>query len=189
MEITVTGRKMQVTDTLRDYATEKIGGACKVFDIDPMNVEIVLHVEKNPSISKSSVVEVTLRTKGHVIRVEEAENEMYAAIDIAADKTQRQLRKYKTRVVDRKTRAHAGAATLAAPDDLPPVKFEDDEQVVRVKEVDLDELSEEEALVAMDLLGHDFFVYNDKTTGLTNVLYRRTAGGYGLIKPKVEVQD
>jgi len=186
MNITVTGRKMQITDALKDYAVEKIEGACKVFDI-PMTAEVVLHVEKNPSNPRHCVAEVTIRTKGHVVRVEEAEEDMYAAIDVAADKTQRQLRKFKTRIVDRRTRANAAGAAEDLPvADLPPVQFDDDEAIVRVKEIELQPLTEEEALIQTDLLGHDFFVYIDAVTGLTNVIYHRNGGGYGIIKPVVE---
>lgn len=104
MSITVSGRKMPVTDALRAYAEEKIGNSMKVMDIDPLNAEVVLSKEKNPANPCPDTCEVTLRTKGHIIRVEEHEDDMYAAIDVAAAKVLRQLRKYKTRVIDRKTR-------------------------------------------------------------------------------------
>ena len=106
MEITVAGRKMPVTASLREYAEEKIGNSMKVMDIEPLSAEIVLFVEKNPSIARPAACEVTLYTKGHIIRVEEHEEDMYAAIDVAAAKVLRQLRKFKTRVLDRKN-AHA----------------------------------------------------------------------------------
>lgn len=189
MDITVTGRKMQVTAALKDYAVEKIQGACKVFDI-PMNAEIVLHVERNPSNPKHCVAEVTLRTKRHVVRVEEADEDMYVAIDAAADKTQRQLRKFKTRVVDRRVHVNGSGHVAGGQADvsLPPVEFGDDEAIVRVKEIELQPLTEEEALIQTDLLGHDFFVYIDSTTGLTNVIYHRNGGGYGVIKPVIETE-
>lgn len=187
MNITVTGRKMQVTDALHDYAIEKIEGACKVFDTDPMTAEVVLHVEKNPANPKSAIAEVTIHSRGHIIRAEEAEEDMYAAIDLAADKTQRQLRKYKTKIVDRRTRER-GVEVTGVATDLPPVTFEDDEAIVRVKEVDLLPLTQDEALIEIDLLGHDFFLYTDALTGLVNVIYRRGAGGYGILKPKGEAE-
>ena len=84
MSITVTGRRMPVTDALRQYAEEKIGNSMKVMDIDPLVAEVVLYVEKNPANPRPAVCEVTLRTKGHIIRVEESEEDMYAAIDVAA---------------------------------------------------------------------------------------------------------
>lgn len=193
MDITVTGRRMAVTDSLRQYAEEKIGNSMKVFDINPMSAEVVLHVEKNPANPKSAVAEVTLRTKGHVIRSEEAEEDMYAAIDVASAKVERQLRKYKTKVVDRRVRGKKISEVLSAshrePLDVLRAEIEDEEAVVRVKEVEFTALTEEEALIQIDLLGHDFFVYVDSVTGLTNVIYRRKGGGYGIIKPKIESID
>lgn len=191
MSITVTGRKMPVTDALRQYAEEKIGNSMKVMDIDPLVAEVVLFVEKNPANPRPAVCEVTLRTKGHIIRVEESEEDMYAAIDVAAAKVVRQLRKYKTRVVDRKVRAGADkampdaiAANGASLDELMD-ELADDE-VVRVKEIEFEPLTEEEALVKIDLLGHDFFAYTDRDTSLVHVLYRRDGGGYGLLKQTEE---
>ena len=193
MSITVTGRKMPVTDALREYAEEKIGNSMKVMDIDPLVAEVVLFVENNPAHPRPAVCEVTLRTKGHIIRVEEHEEDMYAAIDVAAAKVVRQLRKYKTKVVDRKLRAADETIRMAEPaaageldvDGLMQELAADDE-VVRVKTIEFEPLTEEEALVKIDLLGHDFFAYTDRDSGLVNVLYRRDDGGYGLLKQAEE---
>ena len=193
MSITVTGRKMPVTDALREYAEEKIGNSMKVMDIDPLVAEVVLFVEKNPANPRPAVCEVTLRTKGHIIRVEEHEEDRYAAIDVAAAKVVRQLRKYKTKVVDRKLRAADETIRMAEPaaageldvDGLMQELAADDE-VVRVKTIEFEPLTEEEALVKIDLLGHDFFAYTDRDSGMVNVLYRRDDGGYGLLKQTEE---
>lgn len=193
MSITVTGRKMPVTDALREYAEEKIGNSMKVMDIDLLVAEVVLFVEKNPANPRPAVCEVTLRTKGHIIRVEEHEEDMYAAIDVAAAKVVRQLRKYKTKVVDRKLRAADETIRMAEPaaageldvDGLMQELAADDE-VVRVKTIEFEPLTEEEALVKIDLLGHDFFAYTDRDSGMVNVLYRRDDGGYGLLKQTEE---
>ena len=190
MSITVAGRKMPVTDALRQYAEEKIGNSMKVMDIDPLVAEVVLFVEKNPANPRPAVCEVTLRTKGHIIRVEECEEDMYAAIDVAAAKVVRQLRKYKTKVIDRKLRAvDETIRTEPVPTkDLDQLMEElaADEEVVRVKEIEFEPLTEEEALVKIDLLGHDFFAYTDRDTSMVNVLYRRDDGGYGLLKQREE---
>ena len=192
MSITVTGRKMNVTDALRRYAEEKIGNSMKVMDIDPLDAEIVLSVKRNPSIANPCKCEVTIRTKGHVVHVEESESDMYAAIDVAAAKVLRQLRKYKTRVIDRKVRAGAKGEVGSLKDlaegsgdlDLDALMAElaADDEVVRVKEISFDPMTEEEALVKIDLLGHDFFAYTDRDTSRVCVLYRRSEGGYGLLK-------
>lgn len=190
MSITVTGRKMPVTDALRQYAEEKIGNSMKVMDIDPLVAEVVLLVEKNPANPRPAVCEVTLRTKGHIIRVEESEEDMYAAIDVAAAKVLRQLRKYKTKVVDRRVRAGEETIRVAEPTatgelDVDGLMEElSDDAVLRVKEIEFEPLTEEEALIKIDLLGHDFFAYTDRDSGMVNVLYRREDGGYGLLKQK-----
>ena len=185
MEISVTGRRMTVSESLKSYAEEKIGGAMKVMDIEPLVAEVILHVEKNRANPRPCVREVTMTTKGHIIRVEEAEEDMFAAIDVAAAKVVRQMRKYKTRVVDRKTRAEAPEfrAGVTDPDfDALMEELSADESVVRVKEIEFEPLTEEEALVKIDLLGHDFFAYTDRDTNAVCVLYRRANGGYGLLK-------
>lgn len=192
MSITVTGRKMTVTDALRQYAEEKIGNSMKVMDIDPLVAEVVLQKEKNPANPRPAICEVTLRARGHVIRVEENEEDMYAAIDVASAKVLRQLRKFKTRVVDRKVRAAEKAVDIAADvpasDELDLDALMSDlnggDEIVRVKEIEFAPLTEEEALIQIDLLGHDFFAYTDRDTGLVHVLYRRNDGGYGLLKQK-----
>lgn len=192
MAITVTGRKMTVSDALRQYAEEKIGNSMKVMDIDPLDAEVVLSVKKNPSIALPCKCEVTIRTKGNVVRVEEDEQDMYAAIDVAAAKVLRQLRKYKTRVIDRKVRgAHGDVASIKTMEaggelDLDALMADlADDEVVRVKEIDFAPMTEEEALIQIDLLGHDFFAYIDRDTEAFCVLYRRGEGGYGLLKQEL----
>lgn len=185
MDIQVTGRNLNVSDPLRGYAEEKIGNAVKVFDIEPLVADVVLQVEKNPAIARRATCQITLSTKGHIIRVEEHEDDMYAAIDVAAAKVVRQMRKYKTRVVDRKTRAEGETireTDTAGELDLDAL-MEDlaSEEVVRVKELEFEPLTEEEALVKMDLLGHDFFAYTDRDTNVVCILYRREEGNYGKI--------
>lgn len=186
MEITITGRKMPITDPIRAYAEEKIGNSMKVMDINPLTAEVVLQVEKNPANPTPAKCEVTMRARGHIIRVEETDENMYAAIDVAAAKVLRQLRKYKTRIIDKKIAdAPAKAGTKLDIDGLMQELSADDE-VVRVKELVLEPLTEEEALVQIDLLGHDFFAYIDRDTNAVNILYRRDNGGYGLLKATEE---
>ncbi len=192
MSIIVTGRKMPVTESLREYAEEKIGNSMKVMDISPLDAEVVLFVEKNPANPRPAVCEVTLRPKGHIIRVEEHEEDMYAAIDVAAAKVLRQLRKYKTRVIDRKVRAEEDSIRVTPivpagefdPDSL--MEELSDDAIVRVKEIEFAPMTQDEALLQIDLLGHDFFAYTDRDTDLVNILYRRDDGGYGLLKQTEE---
>ena len=193
MDIKVSGRKTTVTDALRAHVDEKIGEALKVFDIEPMTVDVVLRYEKNPSNPNPAIVEVTVRARGSVIRVAEHGADMYAAIDLSADKVTRQLRKFKTKVVD--TRQGGASAADVAPvervEDLADLLLpeEEDDLLVREKVIDVTPMTEEQALVQTDLLGHDFYVFENATTGLINVVYHRKNGGYGIIKPRIETLD
>lgn len=187
MTITVSGRKMPVTDALRQYAEEKVGNAIKAVDADTVSTEIVLYTEKNPANPLPAICEVTVRVKGHIVRVEESEEDMYAAIDVAAAKVARQLRKYKTRIVERRggrgSIRHLQPDELDIPDVIPTEPEEDDDLLVRLKEVEMEPMTEEHALVQTDLLGHDFFVYFDQDAHQIQVIYHRKNGGYGIIRP------
>lgn len=195
VDIKISGRKVSVSDGMRDHVLDKVGESLKVFDIQPMSCDVVLRVDKNPSNPDRRTCEITVFVRDNVVRVEASNQDMYAAIDDAADKVTRQLRKYKTRIIDRKQRSKQrsqqtirGGAELGNLDEL--LEGEElDDQLVREKYVDLAPMTEEEALVQTDLLGHDFFVFENATTGLVNVIYHRHNGGYGIIKPKIETED
>lgn len=193
MDIKVSGRKTTVTDALRAHVDEKIGEALKVFDIEPMTVDVVLRYEKNPSNPNPAIVEVTVRARGSVIRVAEHGADMYAAIDLSADKVTRQLRKFKTKVVDNRQGGASAAdvAPVERVEDLADLLLpeEEDDLLVREKVIDVTPMAEEQALVQTDLLGHDFYVFENATTGLINVVYHRKNGGYGIIKPRIETLD
>lgn len=192
MDITVSGHKMPISDALRDYAESKIGGAIEQLDVAAIACEIVLHKEKNPANPNPSVCEVTVIMKGHVARVEESEQDMYAAIDVAAAKIARQLRKFKTRVYSKRKKRGEDVSThigegAGKPGDLDLDKLMEelsDDEIVRRKQIDYTPMTEEEALVEVDLIGHDFFVYTDRDSGNVHVIYRRSDGGYGLLTPK-----
>ena len=189
MELTVTGRKFSITDWMKEYCDEKIGNAARVFDIEPLTIEVVLTQEKNPANPTPAKCEVTLRAGGHVIHVEENEEEIHAAIDVASAKVTRQLRKYKTRVVDKRNRGAEKEAVRelqgAVGDnlDLDALMAElSEDDIVRTKEVELRPMKLEEAMVDFDLLGHDFYLFLDDETERVCVLYNRKDGGYGLLK-------
>jgi putative sigma-54 modulation protein len=187
MQIMVAGRHMAITDPVRDYAEEKIGKVAKIHDRDDMQIEVVLHVEKNPANKNRDVAEVTARMKGTVVRAEEAAPDMYAAIDLVSEKLERQMRKYKTKLIDRRNsktslKTAPGVAEIGAP-------LEEEEpaggRIVRVKNVDSKPMTEDEAIMQMELLGHDFFVFTHADFGDVHVLYRRHDGDYGLIRTGV----
>lgn len=194
VDIKISGRKVSVSDGMRDRVTEKIGDALKVFDIQPMNCDVVLRMGRNRTKPERTTCEVTVFVRHNVVRVEANAEDMYTAIDEAASKVSRQLRKYKTRVVDRRQRSVRSIRTNGAietPKDLSSLiesPEDDDNQLVREKVIELTPMTEEEALIQTDLLGHDFYVFMNSTTGLINVIYHRNNGGYGIIKPKDETK-
>ena len=195
VDIKISGRKISVSDRMRDRVTEKIGEALRVFEVQPMSCDVVLRVDKNPSNPERKTCEVTVFVRDSVVRVTASSNDMYGAIDEAADKVTRQLRKYKTKVIDKHKRGSRGLShpelEAVTPESLSQLiePAEEDDQLVREKIVDLAPMTEEEALVQTDLLGHDFYVFENATTGLVNVIYHRHNGGYGIIKPRIESED
>ncbi|MBQ9058547.1 MAG: ribosome-associated translation inhibitor RaiA [Atopobiaceae bacterium] len=190
VDIKVSGRKMTVTDSMREHVNEKIGNALKVFDITPMSCDVVLRAEKGRANPESALVEVTVFARDNVVRVVTSDADIFAAVDKASDKVSRQLRKYKTKIVDRRQRESVKTPPQSSSADLASLLVEDDsDELVREKVIEFTPMSQLEALAAIDLLGHDFFVFTNIEDDEVNVLYRRNDGGYGLIKPKTEEED
>ena len=187
MQVKVTGRHMSPTEKTREYAEEKFGRIGKIYDAEAIVADVVLEAQKNRSNPDRFVAEVTVRLKGHVVRAEESAPDMYAAIDLAADKAETQMRKYKSRVVDRRSGKKRGTTVVrTAPGDGQLGTAEEDfaEPIVsRTKVIEVKPMSNEEAALQLDLLGHDFFMFRDPETDQINVLYRRSGGDYGLIQP------
>ena len=161
VDIKISGRKVSVSDSLREHVEEKVGSALRVFDIKPMTCDVVLRVDKNPSNPERKACEVTVFVRDNVVRVVASSDDMYSAIDEAADKVTRQLRKYKTRVIDRRQRVAQAKGGTVTQEDLaaliePALGETEDDQLVREKYIDLVPMTEEEALVQTDLIGHDF---------------------------------
>ena len=137
MQVKVTGRHMNPTESTRAYAEEKFGRIAKIHDAEALIAEVVLEAQKNRSNPDRFVAEVTVRLKGHVVRAEEAANDMHAAIDLAAAKAETQMRKYKSRVVDRRSGKRAPTVVKTAPgDDQMPVPEESQPVVTRTKIVE-----------------------------------------------------
>lgn len=193
MQVTVTGRNIELTNALKDYLKDKLGRAQKHFD-HPLDVTALLSVAKNPSIPDNQTAEITIKVNGSIIRGQESTENMYASIDLVADKIERQLRKFKTRYYHkgnkiRDTEIHEGIDVSSLPDNDDEVKkdiaFEAIKpRIVRSKKFPLKPMSPEEACSQMDLLGHDFFMFINSDTGHVNTVYHRRDKNYGLIEPK-----
>jgi|YelNatPaOPRAMG01_1025707.scaffolds.fasta_scaffold16357_4 putative sigma-54 modulation protein len=201
MKIQVKGRNVVVTDALQKYAEEKLSRLHRYLQEhntdEVTRVELELMVEKNPSIATPQVAEATVFTRGPVLRAKESSTDMYAAIDLVTDKLQRQVKKYREKL-QRKVARRAPVTVEAVPavtsdeaDRLvaagaPPAEAGGDHQpdgIVKVKQFLLKPMSPEEAVLQMELVGHDFFVFTNAETNDTNVVYRRRDGHYGVIEP------
>ncbi|MHB1323710.1 MAG: ribosome hibernation-promoting factor, HPF/YfiA family [Coriobacteriia bacterium] len=176
MQMTVKGRHMDVTPAIREYAEEKVGRVAKILNHMLMSAEVELYTERNRSIEKSQVAEVTVYTKGHVIRAKESAHDLYAAIDLVSEKLESQVRKFKSKLIDRHTKGPSMAQATEVPDQVAS-----EPSIVKTKRLASKPMSTDEAILQMELLGHDFFVFRSEDTEGTSVLYRRNDGDYGLI--------
>lgn len=185
MDMVIKGRHMDIRPDIRAYAEEKVGRVARILNGLVMSVEVELYHERNRSIEKHQIAEATIRTKGHVIRAREGAHDMKAAIDLVTDKLETQARRFKSKVVDRRSGRNAPAPTPAAPAlDEEELDEEGARSIVKTKHVDLKPMSADEAVLQIELLGHDFFVFADEDAAVS-VLYRRRDGDYGLIRPRV----
>lgn len=196
MHVTVTGRNIDLTPALKSYLVDKLQRAQKHFDHD-LDCKARLSVAKNPSIARSQTAEVTIKVNGQVIRGEESTENMYASIDLVADKIERQLRKYKTRYFHKgnkiKEKKHKNVKTVdvsAEPDSDADIEIEivqseeETPAIVRSKKFALKPMNPEEACKHMDLLGHDFFMFVNSDSNIVSTVYHRRDGNYGLIEPE-----
>jgi putative sigma-54 modulation protein len=179
MRLQVKGRNLEVSEQIREYAEEKLGKLDRLV-ADPTRVELELLVETNPSISDNNIAEATVWTKGPVLRAREASGDMKASIDQLVAKLERQVKRYreKRRVAPRRH------AKDGIPGDAPPVELDEDmTAIVKTKQFSVTPMSAEEAVLQLELVGHDFFVFRNAETETINVVYRRRDGDYGLIEP------
>ena len=183
MEVTVKGRNISVTEALERYAFEKVERVRKFFDDEHSvsRAEVELTHERNPSIPEPEVAEATLFINGAVLKAREASVDMYASIDRMSDKLERQVRRYRGRQIDRWHGQIKGQAPEPPPD--VPEEEETEARIVRTKQFQMKPMSAGEAVLQMELLDHDFFVFTSADTGDINVVYRRRDGNYGLIEP------
>ncbi|MBP7862825.1 ribosome-associated translation inhibitor RaiA [bacterium] len=221
MQVTVTGRNIEVTSALKDYLSDKLQRAQKHFEHD-FDCKALLSVSKNPSVARSQTAEITINLHGQIIRGEESTENMYASIDLVADKVERQLRKYKTRYLDNghksKDKKQKDKKVTGGQADEDVIEYDEDEvdfaakelalkaatkskngtetiktvsvepgadpRVVRAKKFALKPMSVDEACQAMDLLGHDFYLFLNKDSNKVCSVYHRRDSDYGLIEPE-----
>lgn len=181
MKFSIRGERIEVTEALRDYVEKKLGRLERYFEAPPTSeVNVTLNV-----IREKQSVEVTIPLTGVLLRAEEKSDDMYASIDLVVDKLERQIRKHKTKV-NRKVRQEAGYKNLFKDDVVTPIHLleeEDEYEVVRTKRFTLKPMDVEEAILQMNMVGHNFFVFANSESSQVNVVYKRADGKYGLIEP------
>jgi putative sigma-54 modulation protein len=177
LQIRVKGKNIEVTEALREHAVDKVSKIQKL-GLEVREIEVTLLVEKNPSIRQNQLAEINIFGNSGVIRAVGRDRDMYIAIDQAVAKVQRQMSKYHGKQIDR-TQAHPSAlrthtAEAHEAEDLAP-------SIVKLKGIPRKPMTPEEAVLQMETLGHDFFVFTNSETDNTNIVYRRIDGNYGLL--------
>lgn len=174
MKFVIVGRNIEVTPGLRSAVEEKLGKLDKYFNPDT-EVHVTLSVEKD-----RQKIEVTIPVKGSIIRSEQVSTDMYVSIDLVEEIIERQLKKYKTKLVDRQQAAGDFSQAFLEKDDA----ADEEIRIVRTKKFDIKPMYPEDACIQMELLGHSFFVFCNAETDQVNVVYKRKGDTYGLIEPE-----
>lgn len=177
MKVNILGKNIEVTEGLRNAVEKKLSRLDKFFE-DEQEAFVTLSVQK-----ARQIIEVTIRFNGVLLRSEEANSDMYAAIDIVSDKLERQMVKHKSRL-ERKYHINVPLKYKDIPANETSADEDGEPKIVKTKRFAIKPMSAEEAVLQMDLLGHDFFVYSNADTGDVNVVYKRKDGNYGLIEPE-----
>lgn len=175
MKFVIVGKNIEVTPGLKTAVEEKIGKLERYFNPET-EIHVTLSVEK-----ERQKIEVTIPVKGSIIRSEQVSNDMYVSIDLVEEIIERQIKKYKNKLVDQKQSAGFFKQEFIEKD------YMDDEEVkiIRTKRFDIKPMYPEDACVQMELLGHNFFVFVNAESNQVNVVYKRKGNTYGLIEPEV----
>lgn len=175
MQYKITGRGIDLTQGLKDAITSKLGKLEKFFSDDTI-ANVTLTVEKD-----RQKIEVTIPMKGHVIRAEQVSGDMYVSIDLVEEVLERQLRRYRTKLIakDQQATKEFSHEYIEEED-----TSDEDIEIVRTKKFGLKPMFPEDACVQMELLGHNFFVFRNAETDEINVVYKRRGNTYGLIEPE-----
>lgn len=174
MRYKLTGRNINVTTGLKEAVEDKLGKLEKYFQQDT-EAMITLSVEK-----ERQKIEVTIPIKGHIIRAEQESNDMYVSIVLVEEIIERQIKKYKNKITDKKQNAMAFSELFMQED----YDGEDEVKIMKVKKFALKPMDPEEACVQMELLGHSFYVFLNSETNQVNAVYKRKSNTYGLIEPE-----
>lgn len=191
MKLVIQGKNIEITDAIREYVSQKVEKAVNHFQQLTTEVDVNLSVARNPRINPKQTAEVTIYANGTVIRAQESSDNLYASVDLVADKISRQLRKYKEKRQDQ-YQAPGKVADVANVADVPMVDDligdrtpELPEEVVRTKYFAMPPMTIDDALEQLQLIDHDFYMFRNAESGDINVIYKRGHhSGYGLIQPR-----
>ena len=175
MRYKISGKNIEVTPGLKDAVQEKIGKLERYFNQDT-EANITLRVEKG-----RQKIEVTIPVKGHIIRAEQESSDMYVSIDLVEEIIERQLKKYKTKLIDKKQSALSFSEAFLQEEMEAP---DEEIKIMKVKRFGMKPMDPEEACIQMELLGHAFYVFLNADTDEVNVVYKRKNNTYGLIEPE-----
>ena len=179
----VRGENIEVTEAIRDYVEKKVGKLERYFSDAP---DATAHVNLKVYTEKTAKVEVTIPLPYLVLRAEETSPDLYASIDLVVDKLERQIRKFKTKInrKSRETGMNTADAAVLFNNEADDADHENDSEldIVRTKRLSLIPMDSEEAVLQMNMLGHNFFIFEDAETNGTSIVYRRKDGKYGLIE-------
>lgn len=179
MRITISGRNIELTDGLKAAVEDKIGKLEKYFTPDT-DVFVTLSVEK-----ERQKIEVTIPVPGHIIRSEQVSNDMYVSIDLVEEIIERQLKKYKNKIITKQQSNSNFRKEYIEKE----VEADDEIKIIRTKKFDMKPMYPEDACVQMELLGHDFFVFVNAEDDNVNVVYKRKGNTYGLIEPEFQIYN
>ena len=171
MEILIRGKSVEITDSMKSYVKEKLSKLDKYLVDQKAKATVLVKVR-----GYTQKVEVTIPLKTLILRAEEEQEDFYAAVDLLINKLERQIRKNKSKLESR----NKNKTKEFNIDDLIPI--EENNEIVKRKKIDVKPMNTEEALLQMELLGHDFYMYKDSETNSVCVIYKRKEGGYGIIE-------
>jgi putative sigma-54 modulation protein len=179
MQLQIKGKNVEMSDSIRDYAEEKLRKLERHL-ADPTKVELELSLERNPSIANNHIAEATIWTKGPTLRARESSADWHASIDELVSKLERQAKRYRNR--RRNHHPHSNHSALG--EAIPVVPGEPEPAIVKTKQFAVKPMTPEEAVLQLELIGHDFFVFRNSEVGEVAVVYRRRDGNFGLIEPQ-----
>lgn len=174
MRFIITGRNIEVTPGLRDAVQDKIGKLERYFNPDT-EVIVTLSVQKD-----RQKIEVTIPIKGSIIRAEESSTDMYVSIDLVEEIIERQIKKYKNKIIDKKQASQSFSQSFIDEE----IDSDDEIRIAKTKRFGMKPMDPEEACLQMELLGHSFYVFLNSDTDEVNVVYKRKGNTYGLIEPE-----